>query len=187
MTPPRKTTVTHPDGTVSKRSSVRAVYAFAVETTTDQRAAAEGDRKAAAEAEAEAVRLLTAFSPDDIIEEHRLFGGYGGQAKSDMVSVSLRAHDGGKDHWLRHYVIRPDGTIEDPIDVHAEIQKDLANYASNVAQRRATAARLDAGPAVKYGVARWSRTQALAEKGANEYRGYFANIRVVPVDPPKGT
>jgi len=184
----RKTTVTHPDGTVSKRTSQNAIYAFAVETTVDRWEEAGQLRRLADENDVEAERLRTAFSADDVIEESRPWM-YGGT----RVNVTLRAHDGGKNKWIGAYMLDENGVVknrEGNEDAANESEWRAAKIAEYIvaehryaAQNRERAATLDAGPQFTYHIARWSRSAALAEKGSNEFRNSrYANVRVVPVD-----
>jgi hypothetical protein len=179
----RTTTVTHPDGTVSKRKSANALYAFAVEVTTDQRKVAANQRQEAEEARLNAARARAAADLGKIVEETRPW-------MRDMTRLTyyLMA-PGGEKVYAGAATVYADGTIHRDTKNNGEEGDSPVEYVRNSAERYDAmavhydemAVALDAGPALAYGVVRWSRTQVLAEKGANEFR-HYAQVRIVAVD-----
>lgn len=158
----RVTTVSHPDGTVSKRTSARATYTHAAVVKTDEREQAEHYRALAAAAEAEAQRQDAAALLGKVTEESRPW------------SRGATYHDvyvGGQ--WAGSYVTAgPEGgwdkeRLTDD-EYRAAVARSAESSRESAAQYRATADAKDAGPEFTYGVYRWSRNAALAAKGAAE-------------------
>jgi hypothetical protein len=167
----RKFTVTHTDGTVSRRSSARAEYAFAVEVKTDERDHAAHLRARAAEVSARQAEVLVA-AQGDITEERKPWP-FGGEY------VTLKV--GGE--FATAYPTERDERPSDEA-IRAALLDQAAQMTKNIDGLRAQADRLDAGPEFTYGVYRWSRTEALAAKGAKEVTWLTgrSSVRVVPVD-----
>jgi hypothetical protein len=167
----RTTTVTHPDSTVSKRSSARAEYGFAVEVKTDER---EHAARLRAEADANVARQAAMLAAaEGVITEERKPWPFGG----DRVTV----HVGGEyaTAWNTDRDERPSEEA-----AREAVREFAAQMTAGIESRRRSADALDAGPEFTYGVYRWSRTEALAAKGAKEVtwlRGR-SSVRVVPVD-----
>lgn len=176
------TTVTHADGSVSKRSSVRATYTHAVVVS---RTAAS----IAAKHRAEAAKCLTAAAEYDVAAQGEI----------------LRKQDGKPGSWLGvRTTVTVGGTYADstfadgeggrsseraPLtdeQARAAVQAYGDNARERATQSEERAAKAEAGPAVTYAVLRWSSRADLAQKAA---AGEFAGLRtegvevyVVPVD-----
>jgi hypothetical protein len=174
----RKFTVTHTDGTVSRRSSARAEYAFAVEVKSDMREEASALRDNAKARDEHAAKCDAAALLGEVTEESRPWS-----RGATYTEVSV----GGE--WAGSYVTAgPEGGWErarlTDDAYRAEVARKAEEARENAAAYRAKADALDAGPEFTYGVYRWSRTAALAEKGAREVTWLKgrSSVRVVPVD-----
>jgi hypothetical protein len=168
----RTTTVTHPDGTASKRTSQRAEYRFAVVVETDQRHEAEALRSFAEGRAAEAWSMLRAAETlpiDEIV--------------TPLVGRPYhRFHIGG--HYAGAYhegsQVRPT-----PEEIRHRLMDDAERLRQYATTLREQADALDAGPEITYSVYRWSRSADLAEKGRLEIvdsLGGRSRAYVVPVD-----
>jgi hypothetical protein len=165
------TTVTHADGTVSRRTSASAIYAFAVEVKRDRRHEALCLRESADAADARAARF-DALAETGAVTETRKPWAFGGEYVTLYV--------GGE--FATSFVSDRDERPSDE-DARAKVRAYADGARKHAATLRDRAATLDAGPEFTYGIYRWSRTAALAEKGLREVvlhgRG---EARVVPVD-----
>lgn len=167
----RKFTVTHADGTVSTRTSQRAEYAFAVEVKSDKREEARSLRETAAKSDERAAHLDAVAETGAVTEQRRpwAFGG-------EYVSLYVGGEFAGS------YTTKGDEPLTEEA-LRERVRATAAQARKHAETCRARADVLDAGPEFTYGVFRWSRTAALAEKGMREVvlhgRG---EARVVPVD-----
>jgi hypothetical protein len=174
----RTTTVTHPDSTVSKRTSARAEYGFAVEVKTDMREQAEALRANAVARDEHAARCDAAALLGEVTEESRSWSR--GATYTDVSVGGI---------WAGAYIVAgTEGGYERARETdeayRAKVAQDAEEARANAADYRAKADALDAGPEFTYGVYRWSRTAALAEKGLREVTWLKgrSSARVVPVD-----
>ena len=172
MAKPAKFTVTHPDATVSTRSSVRATYTHAVVLGSPR-----GVKIAAAESSLVAFRsdlerLQEALETGAVTEERRPWS-FGGE-------------------YVTHYVGGEYATgypEERGLKTDDEVRALLAEQ---IDAKRAFLPRIEAGltealaaPEVTYSVLRWSSSAANAAKGLREFRSYAASghsLTVVEVD-----
>lgn len=205
------TTVTHPDGTVSKRSSVRATYTHAVVVGPKDatKAAADADRRAV-EADADADALEAAIAAGQVNISSRGFNrrgaadpdaGYDGEhtyhnfsARLAGTSVDWHCDSKGMCEVPGEYAA--DGTYvsakgERVIKPAREV---VLNHAgARVLDRRADAAKYREEAAAHragtadlggYGVVRWSSREDLARKAADgEFAGYAERGNSVTVVP----
>jgi hypothetical protein len=186
----KKTTVTHADGTVSKRSSKTRVYTHAVEISPApaEKLAANLLRKAQ-EATARAAQLRKAADEGQVRIAPRGF-----RISNDYISY--QATLAGTDRYIYTYC-SADGRTEDVLNGREIVPVvgylvDSARHA--VGQHEETAAKLtaqaaevlaDGKPVGEYRIVRWSSSAVLAGKALSEFDAYVAagcTVRVVPVD-----
>ena len=178
------TTVTHIDGTVSKRASVTRTYSHAVEVTTNQREVATNLLAAALRDDDEVARLFTISFPLTTREERKPWG-RNGETRVTFYAVAPEGR--GDDVYLGADVIRADGTVDETYhtatDFLAELKADVTRYVDSAVRNRAYADMLNEGPELTYTIVRWSSSAVNAEKGSHEWlgRGYAA-VKVVEVD-----
>ena len=166
----RITTVTHPDGTVSKRTSARATYGFALEVKWDKRAEGAEKRQAATQWKADSESMTEAVANGEITEQRRPWSG-----GREYVDLYINGH------YATAYVTDRERPTDDAI------RAALAEYAEHAFENATAYNRLatecETGPEFTYYVTRWSRTADLAEKGRNETRLIGrSTARVVPVE-----
>lgn len=191
MTATRKTTVTHPDGTVSTRGSKTRTYAFAVEvspaTATDH--AAELNRQAD-DFDRRAASLRAAADAGEVILQSRGFHTINPEISH---TATLRGTDRMVYTWANAEGMTVYTTTEGSppiraVDYLTRLAREQADlYTADAVRVRSDAKRvLAAGaPVGAYEVVRWSSTAALAGKALNEFdhlARYGRNVRVVFVD-----
>jgi len=193
MTATRKTTVTHPDNTISTRGSKTRTYAFAVEVAPAPAGAYAAYLIRQAEAvETRIAKFRTAADAAQVQVRSRGFRTVSDYVSHDAVLV-------GTDREISWYS-NGKGEIEDRLtDGHpivgavAYLTAYARRYADDLvphaAKYRAEAADVLATgtPVDSYAVVRWSSSEALAVKALTEFdylaeRGHV--VRVVPVDAP---
>lgn len=193
----RKTTVTHADGTVSKRSSQARTYSHAVEVgPATAEAAAAGKTRAAERYEADAATLNAAADAGKVVITDRHLSYSDGSLHSHQAVLTGTKNAKGNhtvytwcsaDGRTRSY--RGDEeTVEPVADYLVESARQVATrYEQNAAKLRAEAAEILAAgkPYGEYHVVRWSSRPDLAHKALTEFdyltvQGY--PVRVVPVD-----
>lgn len=160
----RTTTVTHPDGTLSTRTSKTMAYSHAVESKLDMRALAATKREEAEAERAELGRFVEAVK--------------GGRVLTEASGSVYVVGEGGWRVWIGHH------TEADPLDRKAGVRWVLARHKERAAKLDAEAEQAETGPAYTYGVYRWSNSEALAAKGLREFDGKVRHttFRVVAVD-----
>lgn len=166
------TTVTHPDGRVSKRTSETRVYTHAV-VITRTRESLVADALADAEREVSASAKYGAALGGAVTEESKPWSG-------GLTWTTL--YVGGE--WAGAHPSDKPRPSDDELQEHIRRQRDgLRQRADDLL---AKAAQAQSGPAAAYGVLRWSGSEANALKAA---RGEYASlvrdgvtIDVVPVD-----
>lgn len=170
---PRKFTVTHPDGSVSKRSSQNALYTFTIvrEVSLAARVTkAEETMRSAQEMLDNAIRARAAG-----VVTHMGRPWFEG---STYVNVEV----GGE--WITSYV---SPKVEPMSDAEALALQDvkIVGYREYLEHTTEGLDKARRGPQMRYKVMRWSRTRDLATKALSEF-GKYPNrgVReyVVPVD-----
>lgn len=169
----RKTTVTHPDGTVDTRTSKSRVYSHAVVREVSREAlvaTAQARVDSARESLAKAEDLAERLTPEAVTETRKPWA-FGGEY------VTLHAFG----EYLDAYVAPRD---EAPsfealkAGVEERAARSLAYLGDVLAAHAATAAKT--GPV--YGVVRWSSTEALATKAAlGEFAANGSGVKVYVV------
>lgn len=191
MTATRKTSVTHADGTVSKRASKTRTYSHAVEVTPAPAAsyaayltqlAAEATAKAAslrAAAEAASVAITSrGWSTGDPYYSHQAtLRGTNRQVytwcSADGQRVDVLA-DG------KPVVSAKDSLVADALSGAQRAEQDAERFTA-----RAAAVLAAGEPVGEYKVVRWSSRADLAVKALSEFERYTDwghTVRVVPVD-----
>lgn len=164
----RTTTVTHPDGTTSTRTSASMVYAFAVERREDLWETAKTQRKVAADKRAEKARFITAVRAGRIAVR-------GGKFFEGVYLLG----EGGEEWWLGAH------TEAEPLDRKAAVRTWLPDCDALAAAYEDHAAKAESGPQYQYGVMRWSQSHENALKGLQEFQraNYSTStFRVVPAE-----
>lgn len=170
----RLTTVTHPDGSVSKRTSKSHVYTYAVEVAiprayyvTEAEDGLERCLRVRAEVEA-------ALADGTIV---RACDPWSRSQTWETATV------GG------HYATSYDNRREIPSDdvVLARLARSLDSTQESERSRRKTLAKAQNMPETVYKTARWSSREDLARKAADGEFAFWitkgATVTVVPVDP----
>lgn len=194
-----KFTVTHPDGTVSKRTSKTMIYTHAIQVSpADPYILAEHLRQAATTADRMASKLTDAADVGTITIRSR---GFNGGDRDDLHShqATLLGTDSkvytwcSRDGMTKTY---PNPYPAEAVLVHVDIalradaRKQATSYAESATKLRAEAdAILAAGaPVGTWTVERWSTRQDLALKAVGSFR-YLQErghrVTVVAVDAPK--
>jgi hypothetical protein len=165
----RKTTVTHPDGTVSTRNSANAIYTYAVEQREDMWATAKLHRQQAFGHRAEKVRFIAAVRAGRIAV----------RSDSKFFDVVYLLGEGGEEWWLGSH------TEDAPLDRKGAVRAWLADSDSLASTFDREADKEEAGPQYTYSVVRWSQSHENALKGAREFEGRdlpTSTFRVVPAE-----
>jgi hypothetical protein len=192
------TTVTHPDGTVSKRTSKTREYTHAIQVSpADPYILAEHFRREAVKADRMAAKLRDAADVGTITIRSRGFAQDGDSLHSHVATLlgtdreiyTWCSKDGQMNTYPEPY---PAGAVVVPADqgLRANARRQADAYtASAVKLREQADATLAAGaPVGAWTVERWSSRQDLAMKALGTFaylteRGH--QVRVVPVDAPK--
>lgn len=173
----RTFTVTHPDGTVSTRTSAKANYTHAVVVTTPL----EGEVARRVEHLNIATAALASVERD--LEQ--------GERRDDASPWPVRGEGA---QWVRVYLGSTyAGAYITPLDARLtdeQVRADAlatADRARTLVRDREDALELaKAGPANTFEVLRWSSRADLAAKATSEFEGYaarrMATLAVVPVD-----
>lgn len=164
----RKTTVTHPDGTVSMRASVNNVYVYAVERREDMWATAKIHREQAEAKREEKARFIAAVRAGRIAVR---------RDSKFYDSVVLLGE--GEEWWLGGH------KESEPLDRKAAVREWLANADRLAAVFDRDADKAESGPQYHYGVVRWSMSHENATKGLREFEGRSfptSTFRVVPAE-----
>jgi hypothetical protein len=191
----RLTTVTHPDGTVSRRTSETRTYthAVAVGPAPAEAMAAYLDRRAT-ELEAAAAVLREAAATAKVTIRDR---GLGGNSRDLITHVAKLAGtevytwcsaDGRTESHRTETteVVEVGPYVRESARSGAEWrEKEAANLLSRAAEIRAAGA-----PVGEWGVVRWSSRADLAQAALSTFDHLAAQgspVQVVPVDAPKAT
>ena len=186
--PARKFTVTHPDGTVSTRTSKTRIYTHAVEAYRSLEAAREAleAEAAAARKRAEAYRWAAkrgtvtrkwrGFDPSSPVAHELQLDVPGEHPLTWYCDSENRPSVAGLDDWAQGL-----GGVEFMREYARHRAADVEEQAGNLEQR---AAELTKGEG--YSVLRWSQRRDLAERAVWTDLAYFARtgyqLRVVEVD-----
>lgn len=199
------TTVTHPDGTRSTRTSQRATYTHAVQVgPSDPERVATLHEEAATAKRAEADRIDAALVDPKVTVTDRGFRRAPGEGPDDgrsgqHVYHNYQARLVGTDHtvWCDSYGMTQHGY---PEVVTEPVNDTLYRIASNWARILRDGARFDDAKARRlragdvdvltaedrsYRVVRWSSRRELAEKALSTFAHYAergSSVRVVAVD-----
>lgn len=189
---PQVFTVTHQDGTVSRRTSVSAAYAFAivVEPAQPSRYADRLDLRAAAlEREAEVYRYAADQGRVKIVPRPYAAGtkvsheGFlQGTEGLERPSWYCDAQGVGTYYEGSEEVSLP---IQEIVVRRAREAADRAEEGAKEARKEAASVRAAGVPVGTYGVVRWSRRRDLAEKALSAFAFFEEKghtLRVVPVD-----
>lgn len=173
----RKTTVTHPDGTVSMRASVNNVYTYAVQQREDVWATAKIHRKQAQDKRAEKARFVAAVRAGQIAVR---------KDSAHFDSVYLLG-EGGEEWWLggNDHAMPSIGREASTLDRKTAVREWLANADRLAAAFDRDADKAEAGPQYSYSVVRWSMSRENAGKGAAEFRSRSfptSTFNVVPAE-----
>jgi hypothetical protein len=174
MAKARKTTVTHPDGTMSTRNSASATYTHAVEQREDVWATAKLHRAQAQAQREEKARFIAAVRAGRISvrKDSKFFDGV------YLLGEGEEWWLGGNDHATAY-------KGASTLDRKAAIREWLANADRLAATFDRDADKAEAGPQYSYGVVRWSQSLLNANKGMREFEGRnlpTSTFRVVAVD-----
>lgn len=172
----RKTTVTHPDGTVSTRNSSSMIYTYAVEQREDMWATAKLWRQQAFEKRAEKTRFVAAVRAGRIAT----------RSESKFFDSVYLLGEGGEEFWIGHSdKVDPLGREVTPLDRKAAVRKWLASADAIAGKYDADADKAESGPQYTYSVVRWSQSHENATKGMREFEGRnfpISTFRVVPAE-----
>lgn len=191
MTETRKTTVTHADGTVSRRASKTRTYSHAVEVSPApaEAYAADLDRQARDRRDT-AARYRAAADAGHVTIKSRGFGTINPDVSHQ---ATLSGTDGYIYTWCNADAITHTLPSQGAQPVH--VTEDLPRHARDTAanydtaaeklEAEAAAVRTAGVPVGRYGVARWSSRADLAAKALAEFEYLTAKghqLRVVAVD-----
>lgn len=187
------TTVTHADGSVSKRKSKTMTYTHAIEVgPAPAEALAKSNERRATDFDMKAAKLREAASAGKFIIRNRGFSGpveelVSHEAKLPGTDIYTLCSADGRTESYR------DGT-KTVVKVGGYLREGAINsaehYEEQAAKLRAEAVEIrEAGkPVGGYGVVRWSSSAMLATKALSSFKHYSDQgyaVRVVPVDAPK--
>ncbi|WBQ03829.1 hypothetical protein [Kribbella sp. CA-293567] len=182
MTTTRKatTTVTHPDGTVSKRNSVSKVYTHAIEVADDNHMEAAELARLAERREAEAEQYSRALAEGHVVirAERWAFGGR--RLKFALIDTATDA-----ELYAGAHIVTDEGVLatnSKEADVPSSAAHTIESLTADAARLRKQAAKLAAGPQTSYGVVRWSQTERSAVAALASFNRAGRVARVVPVD-----
>ncbi|MFC0623791.1 hypothetical protein [Kribbella deserti] len=180
----RKTTVTHPDGTISTHKSQTKHYTHAVEVTCDNHAKAARLRREALDQAIKAEQYRDALSVGFYRVTAKRWG-YEGEAR--YLSFFLIDAATGDELYVGHEIRNTDGTFYKyysggELDIPTEALASARIYLSNAASLRRQADELTEGPRIAYSVWRWSESQQAAESYARSLRNKGHDARVVQAD-----
>lgn len=164
----RKTIVTHPDGTVSTRTSRSAIYTYAVEQIKDMRAYAAGERAEGAKVRAERERFIAAVRAGKITKE--------APNKMGRTHYNLMG-EGDESWWLGS---EAEG---EPLDRKEAVRRVLGDLAARADGYHKRADDAEAGPKFTYGVLRWSANYDNASRALSTFSDWrHITVRVVPAE-----
>ena len=171
----RHFSVTHPDGTMSVRSSQNRVYPYAVEVAIDQHAEAAKKQTEAADYRARAAKADdpgVTFRHNDTGPWPASLGG------GRRIHVDAYTAEGEKITYVEGYrtPAEPDPSEQKLRDGLAEVRD---NWLATAQRLDAAAARLLAGPRLAYGVVTWNSRRDLSEKAAASWHVPGQSPRVV--------
>ncbi len=180
----RKTTVTHPDRTVSTRTSTTKHYTHAVEVAFDNHAEARKVRGHGLASAAKALQYRRALEEGFV---HIKVTATGPGRESRCVSFFLIDTTTGEELYLGRELRNADGTFHeystgDELDVPTEAlaSAEISERAAEGYAERAE--KIEALPQMRYIIERWSQSQQAAEKHAQSLRSKGINARVVQPD-----
>lgn len=166
------TKVTHPDGTVSKRTSQNRTYTHAVVMSQTRESLIADALAYAAKFDELAAADLAAVDGEITTESRDWSGG--------LTYYSLYV---GGEYAAAHVSDQPRPSDD---DLRAKLRKGAASQSARADEYRARAAKLADSPTVVYGVLRWSSRADLAHKAATgEFGGLVRDgvaVYVQPVD-----
>lgn len=169
-------TVTHADGTVSKRTSESRTYTHAVEVGTRRSTTVAREEAAVAEMRQRVATLEAALADGTMTRAERPWWG----GTETYVTVSIGGEYAGA--WVETL----EGEPKKPEEV-LDVEAAKASIASRIEQERHTLARYEdrarlaeRGPEIAWTVLSWSSSAALAEKASRSARHDV--VRVVAVD-----
>ncbi|MFF1597722.1 hypothetical protein ACFVYV_09520 [Streptomyces mirabilis] len=172
MAKSRKTTVTHPDGTVSMRASVNNIYIYAVEQREDVWATAKLHRAQAQAHREEKTRFIAAVRAGRIAV----------RKDSNHFDGVYLLGENGEEWWLGADYASRNG---EPLDRKAAIREWLANADRLAGIFDRDADKAEGGPQYAYSVVRWSMSHENAHKGVREFKNRnlpTSTFRVVPAE-----
>jgi hypothetical protein len=166
------TTITHPDGTVSKRKSESRIYTHGVVICRSRESLVEDELATAALYDGHAATAERAVG-GEITESRSSWSG-------GLEYISLKL-DG---QYAESYVSDRERPTDE--ELRDGMRKRVAENEARAAKCRDRAEELRRGPAADYGVLRWSSRADLAHKAASGEYGSLVrpgvSIAVVPVD-----
>lgn len=162
MPKPRKTTVTHPDGTQSTRSSAKNVYTHAVEQREDMWAYARVQHAEARRMRERKARFIEAVRGGKIAREQS-----GRNPRWTSFIVSVVHPDGEKFYLGADYEGEP--AEAGSVDRKDSVRRKLTDFDSRIAAHERDALKAESGPQYRYGVVRWSMSAENAAKGLREF------------------
>lgn len=162
----RHFSVTHPDGTMSTRSSQNRVYPYAVEVTIDQHADAA---KKQTEAAGYRARAAKADEPGVTFRHHDTGPWPASLGGGRRIHVEAYTETGEKITYVESYrtPAEPEPSEQNLRDELAEVRD---TWLDNAHRLEAGAARMLEGPRYTYGVATWNSRLDLSEKAAASWR-----------------
>jgi hypothetical protein len=167
-----KTTVTHPNGQVSTRTSQSRIYTHAVVISRTRQSMVDDELDQAAEYDSRALTAKRAID-GEVTESSRTWS-------RGLTYTSLFL---GGEYAGAHVSDEPRPSDD---QLREEMRERVSRNLAQVSLHRAKAAKIAAGPEMAYGVLRWSSRADLAESAA---RGEFSalvkpgvKIEAVPVD-----
>lgn len=163
----RHFSVTHPDGTISVRSSQNRVYPFAVEVRIDQHEQAAGRRREAAEHRARAT-----LAAGEVVFRTEKSGWSAAWTRHSYIAYTLAGEK--VTYVTSHTHDKPAPSDDELREQLAEIR---AHWLGTADRLEATADRLLAGPRYEWGVETWNSRRELSVKAAAKVT--YGDARVV--------
>jgi hypothetical protein len=149
----KTTTVTHPDGTVSKRTSESRTYTHAVVISRTRESLVADEMSNAAAAD-ERARIAAAAVGGEVTEESRSWSG-------GLRYITLFL---GGEYAGAHVSDKPRPSDE---ELREGMRKRVKESEARAQEYRDKAAKLGRGPAMQYGVLRWSSRADLAHSAVS--------------------